>query len=220
MNLEYLLFDLDNTLYPKSSGMGKEIDHRMTSFVAEHLGISPKDAKAKRIRYRDNYGTTLQGLVRDDAFDDPEEFFNKVHPTDIYRYIEKDPRLREMLLNIKIPKSILTNSPEEHAKRILKYLEIDTCFENIFDIRFNNLEGKPAIELYKKVLKTIDKKPENVLFIDDLELYLRPFKEIGGNVLLVSENAAGKDLNGIPVINNIKQLSEYLETYLKNAFNL
>jgi len=217
MNIEYLLFDLDNTLYPKSSGMGIEIDHRMTAFVAEHLGIPPTNAKAKRIKYRDNYGTTLQGLVHDDGFNNPEEFFNKVHPADIHRYIEKDPQLREMLLSIKIPKSILTNSPREHAFRILKYLEIDTFFENIFDIRFNNFKGKPALELYEKVLKTIDKKPQNVLFIDDLELYLQPFMEIGGNVLLVNENEAGSVLNSIPVINSIKQLPRYLKTHLGAA---
>lgn len=217
MKIEYLLFDLDNTLYPKSSGMGREIDHRMTSFVAEHLGIPPENAKEKRIRYRDSYGTTLAGLSRDTGFNNPEEFFNRVHPTDIHRYIEKDPQLKEMLLSINIPKSVLTNSPGEHAGRILKYLEIDTCFENIFDIRFNNLKGKPAPELYEKVLKTINKKPQNVLFIDDLELYLRPFKEMGGNVLLVSEKATGSTLNGVPVINSIKQLPVYLSKLLSSV---
>lgn len=210
MKIEYLLFDLDNTLYPENSGMSIEIGHRMTAFVSKHLGIPPESAKKLRRQYRDSFGTTLQGLVSRAGFKNPERFFTEVHPENVENYIKRDPELKRMLSGIKIPKSILTNSPSEHAERVLNYLDIKDSFEHIFDIRFNNLNGKPAFELYEKVLSAIGKKPENVLFIDDLEMYLRPFKEIGGSILLVNNRTEKPETADIPVINSIKELPLYL----------
>ncbi len=210
MKIEYLLFDLDNTLYPKSSGLSIEIAHRMTAFVAKHLGIPPESAKQLRRKYRDSFGTTLQGLVSKTGFNNPEQFFTEVHPENVGNYIKRDPGLKSMLSEIRISKSILTNSPCEHAERVLDYLGIKDCFEHIFDIRFNNLNGKPAFELYEKVLSAIGKKPEKVLFIDDMEMYLRPFKKMGGSILLVNSSTEKQDTVDIPVINSVKELPLYL----------
>ena len=212
MTVEYILFDLDNTLYSSSTGLLREIDRRMTVFVSKYLGTSEENAKLLRIGFRDRYGTTLRGLMIEHNFTDYESFFTEVHPKNLTKYLEKDLYLKETLEKINIPKSVLTNSPMEHAKRVLDFLEVRDFFENIFDIRFNKLEGKPNLSAYTRVLKKINKQPEKVLFIDDLSIYLEPFRELGGKVILIDRKAQGNGkTNGIPRIKSIQELPQIIE---------
>ena len=127
--------------------------------------------------------------------------------------MNRDPELAQVLNDLAIPKSILTNSPLEHAERVLDYLQVRNCFEHIFDIRFNNLSGKPYPEIYQKTLRTLKRDPEEVLFIDDRLDYLLPFQSLGGQVLLVSANGREEaQSHRVPVIGNIKELPDFLES--------
>ena len=58
------IFDLDNTLYPASSGLFAQIDTRMTEFVQELLGLGAEEARALQKAYYRDHGTTLNGLMR------------------------------------------------------------------------------------------------------------------------------------------------------------
>jgi len=215
MHLEYLLFDLDNTLYHASSGLFEEISRRMTRFVAEYFGIPEQKASIWRKEYSSIYGTTLGGLMQAGGLDDPEQFILDVHPTDIDKYVPENPGLKLLLESVNLPKSILTNSPLEHARRVLSRLGVSDCFEKIFDIRFSGFQGKPVPECYMRVCKVIGKKSGEVLFIDDLPQYLEAFRDLGGEVLLVSEDGKGEEA-GFPKISEIGQLPGYL----RNTYGL
>lgn len=130
-----------------------------------------------------------------------------------------------MLAAMPLPKSVLTNSPLEHALRILEYLGIGGHFERVFDIRFNGLSGKPSAEVYERVLRALNRKPQEVLLIDNRLDYLLAFREMGGQVLLVDEGGVGGQapngssrqpasdpaLSGeVPRIRDIMQLPAYL----------
>ena len=215
MTIKYLLLDMDNTLYSATSSMYAEIDRRMTDFVADLLEIPHSEAAQIRIRYRDEYGSTLGGLIAVNGLADPERFLESVHPADVGRHLPQDADLRAVLSAIEIPKSVLTNSPSEHATRILQYYGIRDLFDRIFDIRYNGFVGKPATELYRKVLNAVGRPAAEVLFVDDLPLYLRGFQDLGGHVLLVREEVGETSTtNGFPTIQTIKQLPEYLESVL------
>jgi len=212
MQINYLLLDLDNTLYNASTGLFEEISRRMTAFVAGFFKIPADKAASLRMEYSNRYGTTLGGLLAEGGLLDPEQFIHDVHPTGVDQYIPEDPALGPMLESIPLPKAILTNSPSEHADRVLARLGIRDCFEHIFDIRFSGFMGKPVTDCYTRVCAKIKREPREVLFLDDLPQYLEAFRLMGGNVLLVGEHGNWAD-SAFPRIREISELAEYLEKH-------
>ena len=209
--VKFLLFDLDNTLYPASCGLDREIDRLMTLFVAEYLEISVEESHRRRKTEAIPYGTTLTWLREALSFHDEERYFEAVHPKNVDAYIDFDPGLPAMLGRIELPKTVLTNSPKEHAERVLKHLGIAKYFDRVLDIRFNGYSGKPHREVYERAVKLVGYPAEDILFIDDLPRYLLPFREIGGQGLLVDEagHHANKGL-GLPAIRKITELEGFL----------
>jgi putative hydrolase of the HAD superfamily len=74
----------------------------------------------------------------------------------------------------------MTNSPREHALRIVKKLGIEKFFPAIFDIRFHRLKGKPHAEAFNRVLDVIGTSPEHCLFVDDGRAYIEGYRALGG----------------------------------------
>ncbi len=212
--INYILFDVDNTLYPASSGMGKEMIRRINIYVSRYLGVSVKKAAEMRAeRDPEKYDSTLDWLVKKYSFNNTESFFSFIHPPNPKDFFSVNNSLKNMMRHLEYPASILTNAPMEHAERITNYLEIRSFFEHIFDLKFNNFTGKPNKSAYKNVLKALDKKADEVLFIDDIPACLETFQTMGGNILLVDESSDYTDL-GIPYINKITELEEYLKNSL------
>ncbi len=210
MKISYILFDLDNTLYPADSGLFSEIDKRMINFVSRYFNISIEEAKQLRARLSRKYGTTLSGLIKEYGFKNIEEYLHEVHPQEVEQYIRKDDKLSDFFEKLTIKRSILTNSPKEHAERVLNVLGLTNQFEYIFDIRLNNLMGKPNRDVYLKVLDKIKKKPDQVLFVDDLPTYLLPFRELGGHILLIDRYNRYDESIDIPIIHKLNEIFDYL----------
>src|SRR5512138_2655739 len=97
MRTSYLLLDLDDTIYPASSGFHREIDRRMTEYVARFLNVSLEEAGARRQAYWRRYGTTLKGLLSQHEFDRVDEYLAHVHPTNLEDFILLDPRIGALL---------------------------------------------------------------------------------------------------------------------------
>ena len=208
--INYLLFDLDNTLYPASSKMGSTLKNNINKFTAEYLNVSSE--KTLKLR-RDNlqqFGTTIKWLTKQFKFTDIEAYMKAVHPEDIGTHLSKEPEVIRMLEELPQKKSILTNSPIEHAVRVLDFLEIKDYFENIFDLRGMNFRGKPHHSSYTSVLDRIDIPVDEILFIDDVPIYLYPFKEMGGQILLIDEFNKNRDKE-LPSIRKITELPGYLK---------
>ena len=210
-SIQYLLCDLDETLYPASSGLLQEVGRRMTRFVGEYLKIEPDQAVGVRNELSRVYGTTLGGLIDRHGFNDTEVYLKAVHPLDVGTFLTKDPQLRRLLKSIRLPKSILTNSPLEHAERVLDYLEIEDQFEHVFDLRVNQFQGKPEISVFKRTLEALAINADQVLFVDDRLDSLLNFQKLGGQVLLIDEEDALGDLpNGVSSIRLIRDLPGFL----------
>jgi putative hydrolase of the HAD superfamily len=207
--LHLMLLDLDNTLYPESRGMDRDITRRMNEYVAAYLGISvPAAMELRRERAR-RYGTTLEWLTAEEAFADPEDFFAAVHPDGEEYCIERDPELARALDAVDLPKAVLTNSPSEHAERVLAKLGVADRFEAIYDIRFNALLGKPHPDAYRRACEASGAAPEDTLFVDDMPKYVRGFLGLGGRGLLVDEAGRFAD-EGLPRIRSMIELPAYL----------
>jgi putative hydrolase of the HAD superfamily len=205
--IEYLLLDLDNTLYPKSSGLGRFMGDRMGEFVVRHLEVSRERATELRRSGLARHGTTLRWLVNEHDLAAVEEFIAFVHPDDLSQFLTAGDRAvaQKILDEIKLPASILTNSPLEHAEHVLGWLGIRERFEHIFDIRFYNFTGKPAPSVYTKALEIAGVEPGATLFADDVLQYLLPFRDLGGMAVHVAEESAQEP--GISTIRSIAELA-------------
>ncbi|CAG7891098.1 unnamed protein product [Brassica rapa] len=126
-----LLFDLDDTLYPLSTGLARECGKNIKDYMVEKLGI-PKDkiVELSNLLYK-NYGTTMAGL-RAIGYDfDYDEYHSFVHGRLPYDNIKPDPVLRSILLSLPLRKVIFTNADRVHAAKALKKLGLEDCFEGI-----------------------------------------------------------------------------------------
>jgi putative hydrolase of the HAD superfamily len=213
MAIRYVLFDVDNTLYPASSGLLHEINERMNRYVAALLSVSEEEASNTRQAYRERYGTTLSGLVHHHGVDDVNAFLEYCHPTQLDAFLTPDPDLQTFLASLPVPASILTNSPMEHARRVLGFLGIEEYFEHVFDIRYNEFRGKPSKELFRRVLAHIGRPAEEVLLVDDGVEHVRAFREMGGVAVLVNERPtpAGSG-RSLPTVRKVVELRELLQT--------
>ncbi|CAN4080671.1 unnamed protein product [Withania somnifera] len=126
-----LLFDLDDTLYPLSTGLAASVRENIEDYMVEKLGIEQsKIAELGNLLYK-NYGTTMAGL-RAIGYDfDYDEYHSFVHGRLPYENLRADPVLRSLLLSVPIRKVIFTNADKVHALKVLNKLGLEDCFEGI-----------------------------------------------------------------------------------------
>ncbi|MDR1617414.1 MAG: HAD-IA family hydrolase [Treponema sp.] len=207
---DWILFDLDNTLYSARHGLEERVNRRIRAFLARHFGISEEEAWKKRNTGMSlSYGTTLEWLVTEEGFQDVESYFAFIHPDDEAEDLPPDPGLREFLESLRLPLAILTNSPVEHAGRILKKLGIEDLFDPVVDIRQNNFFSKPRPQVYFRTLEILGATPGKTLFIDDNPSYTEGFLKIGGRALLLDESDARRDYP-FPRIRRLPELTAFI----------
>ncbi|KAL4308224.1 hypothetical protein GQ457_01G017890 [Hibiscus cannabinus] len=126
-----LLFDLDDTLYPLSSGLARECGNNIKDYIVEKLGIvKDKVVELSNLLYK-NYGTTMAGL-RAVGYDfDYDDYHSYVHGRLPYDNLKPDPQLRSLLLTLPLRKIIFTNADKVHAAKALSKLGLEDCFEGI-----------------------------------------------------------------------------------------
>lgn len=183
MNCTHLIFDLDDTLY-NSKSMGDAISSRMIDFAADFFHISYDEASELRKAKKRLFATTLDWLINS-GMEDVEKYFAHVHPPTEIDELTTDANLRPLLQSLPHAKSILTNSPREHAKRVLEKLNVADLFSDITDVRDTGYKGKPYAEAYYAALKKADCQLENALFLDDCLKYCEGWEILGGTAVLV-----------------------------------
>lgn len=208
--IQYILFDLDNTLYSSHHGLENNVGRRIVEYLVSYLGLPPEEAIRQRRERLHVYGTTLEWLVAEKGLTDIEAYYAAIHPAGEADSLPPNPQLRSFLQTLPLPLAILTNSPREHADRILNKLSIPDLFTHIFDIRWNQCKGKPAPEVFYQALNTLGTTPETTLFIDDTPRYVQGYLGIGGKGLLLDEEDAYSDYP----YNRIRTLLE-LTAFLK-----
>lgn len=227
MQINHILFDLDNTIYPSSSQMNDGITKRMLECVANFFNISFEEAIEYRRKNITHYSTTLEWL-RNAGLTDVENFLAYVHPQNEADELKEQPKLREFLLSLDYPKSILTNAPREHAQRVLSKLGVEDLFESITDIRDADFFGKPYPQSYKAALAKVHADIETTLFLDDMQKYVDGWKNLGGTAILIgNENGRPLSFNAesVQISENSKKgliinLPSIYELKIKNGFLL
>jgi pyrimidine 5'-nucleotidase len=133
MRFTTLFFDLDETLYPASTGLWQAIKERMTLYMLERLSIPEADVPVLREQYFKMYGTTLRGLQERHHMD-TAEYLAYVHDVPLSQYLTPNPIIREVIACLPTRNLIFTNADANHAWRVLAALKLDDLFDTIVDV--------------------------------------------------------------------------------------
>src|SRR5512133_2029413 len=186
--MNYLLFDLDNTLYAPERDLFSLIDVRINRFMRESVGIAAEEVDGLRRQYWQAYGVTLQGLIRHHGVD-PEEYLHYVHDVDVTTRLDPDPALGAILDSLPQRKAVFTNGSSAHAERVLAALGLAERFETIFDIRVAHYLPKPYPDPYHAILAQLALPAHDCVMIEDHAPNLKTAKALGMTTVLVGGEA-------------------------------
>jgi putative hydrolase of the HAD superfamily len=206
--LRYLLFDLDETLYPSRSGLMAGIGELMSRYMEERLDMPPTEVPTLREHYYRVYGTTMRGLQIHHGID-PEDYLAYVHDLPLEDYIGPNDELDRVLAEIETEKVVFTNASAEHARGVLKVLGVERHFSRIIDVRALGYIAKPDPAAYRRALAILGAAGDECLLVDDRARNLSPAKELGMITVLVgSEKTADVDF----AIGDVTEIGAVVQT--------
>lgn len=207
MRFTTIFFDLDDTLYPSSTGLWPVLKERMSRYMRERVGIPQEDVPLLREQYFKMYGTTLRGLqARHNV--DPQDFLAFVHDVPLKDYLKPDPLQRQIIASLPTRNLVFTNADVPHARRVLAALELEDLFKTIIDINEMTPYCKPMPESFAIAQELADEPdPRKCVMIDDLPHTTRAALKVGMASILygtdeLTEYASGvfKDWTHLPIL--------------------
>jgi putative hydrolase of the HAD superfamily len=188
-----IFFDLDDTLYPASTGLWHAIKERMNIYMRDRMGFDPAKIPQVREKYFLQYGTTLRGLQANHEID-VEDFLAFVHDLPLGDFILPNPSLCEVVAALGTRNLIFTNADAAHARRVLKALALDECFENIVDVNAVAPFCKPMPESFEIAMHLAgESDPRRCVMIDDLPRTTRAAREAGWYSILFGQDSPHMD---------------------------
>ncbi|KAL5155856.1 Suppressor of disruption of TFIIS [Glycine soja] len=141
-----LLFeeDMDDTLYPLSTGLNLACRKNIEEYMLKHLHMEESEVPKICVDLYREYGTTMAGLKAFGHEFDNDEFHAYVHGRLPYKKLKPDPVLRNLLFSMpqlesipsnyktwKSPSQVFTNADQAHAHQVLNRLGLKECFDSI-----------------------------------------------------------------------------------------
>lgn len=209
--LKCILFDLDNTLYPKSAGLFELVVERIRGYMESQMGFEKALAQKLRQEYIRKYGSTMRGLMIHHNLN-ADHFLDYVHDVGVEKRLSPNPALAEFLQSIRLDKCIFTSGHRPYALKVLRCLGVDQFFPRIFDITFTRFIPKPNPEAYHQVLQELRLEGRHCMMVEDLPANLKPAKELGMATVLVG---AGMEKDGADgtidhTVENVLELANIL----------
>lgn len=196
MRFTTLFFDLDDTLYPASTGLWKAIKERMNIYMQERMGIPAEQVPQLREQYFKMYGTTLRGLEERHHVD-REDFLAFVHDLPLQEYLTPNPTQREIIASLPSRKLIFTNADVHHARRVLAALNLSDLFETIVDIHTVAPYCKPMPESFAIAQELANEPdPRKCVMIDDLPRTTRAALDVNMASLLYGTEEPTSEASG------------------------
>lgn len=203
--IRVILFDLDETLYPRSSGIMSQLKAKILQYMIVRLQIDPGEAEELRVRYLRTYGTSMRGLQIHHAID-PDDFLEYVHDLPVEQLIEPAPELSAVLGRLPVDKVIFTNASREHAERVLRRLGVQNHFRRIVDVRDVCYRSKPDPDAYVHACNLLGVRPEECVIVEDSVRNLMPAKELGMVTILVDGVAGASVDYVVPAVVDIEAI--------------
>jgi putative hydrolase of the HAD superfamily len=207
--LTHLVFDLDQTIYPRHTGLMQAIGDRIMRYMIDRMGMDPQIVPELRHRYWKQYGTTSRGLAAQHELD-VDDYMDYVHDVPLQEYIGPDPELDAVLGGLAQCKVIFTNATAAHAHAVLRVMRLAHHFEKVYDVYFCGNEGKPALSAYQRLLGALSVAPENCMLVEDSIANLRPAQSLGMTTVLV-DPPLDAELSGADyVISRVAEVGEII----------
>ena len=181
------IFDLDNCLYPASSGLFDLIDERMGAYIERLLGVDAEEARRVQKMHFHGSGTTLAGLMKHHDVD-PHHFMGDVHDIPLDR-LARDDRLVSALARLPGRKFIHTNGNADYAWKVLDRLGLAATIDHLHDIFAADLTPKPQLHGYRKLLDQFGVDPTRAVMVEDMVQNLGPAKALGMTTVWVDNGS-------------------------------
>lgn len=179
------VFDLDDTLYPRSRGVHELLRKRVVSFVAEHVKIDVASAEALHLDYYERFGSTLQGMVELHGVR-PAAFLDYVHDIDL-SMLAPDTALIAALKALSGRKIVFTNASRSHAVAALAAMGMAGLFDFTASIEDSGFVGKPHQSAFDGFIERYVVAPGRATMFEDRPNNLRVPHLIGMRTVLVSD---------------------------------
>jgi putative hydrolase of the HAD superfamily len=208
------IFDLDNCLYPASTGLFALIDERMGAYIQRLLGCDSVEAKRVQKAHFHEHGTTLAGLMHHHGVD-AHDFLEDVHAIPLDR-VSRDDRLGRALSRLPGRKFVFTNGDAPYARRVLGAIGVEGHFDELHDIHASELRPKPDPHGYALLCNRFGIDPKHALLADDMVQNLGPAKALGMTTVWVDNGSerGGHGYDKSFVDQRITAVAEWLETIL------
>ncbi len=201
---QVIIFDLDDTIYPRHSGLMQEVGRRIQEWLINQFGLTREEAIAMQHDYYVRYGTTLAGLLAEHSVD-ARAYLSYVHNVPVEKFLGEDRALAAMLKRIPLRKVIYTNGTSEYAWRVLRALGVMDCFEQVVGIEEVGLRNKLHRDAYERMLRQLRVPASACIMVEDSARNLKPASELGMTTILIdAEPDEGVDF----VIHNLMELEE------------
>lgn len=207
-----MFLDLDDTLYPPSTGIWSAIGVRIDLYMVERLHLPVEQVPALRRQLFRQYGTTLRGLVVTMNID-PVDYLDFVHDVPVERMLQPDARLREILSGLLPRKVILTNANCKHAGRVLDALKVKDCVDQIIDILDVTPYCKPQAGAFECALRLAgEEDPTQCALVDDGLPNLATARQLGFHTVRVGSAEPSQEYE--VGISSIHELPGAIEAWL------
>jgi putative hydrolase of the HAD superfamily len=180
------IFDLDNTLHNATPHIFPHINRSMTAYLQEHLQLDEAAANALREDYWLRYGATLSGLIKHHGTD-PDHFLWHTHQfPELHRMVLREPRLRRVLQQLPGKKVVFSNAPEHYARAVLKLLQVDDLFDDVFALEHARYRPKPQWQGFVRLMRKHRLQRGQCVMVEDSADNLRTAKRLGMRTVWVS----------------------------------
>src|SRR5437764_90919 len=160
------IFDLDNCLYPASTGLFALIDERMSAYIQRLLDCGPEEARRVQKHHFHTHGTTLAGLMKEHGVD-PTDFLDEVHDIPLDR-VGHDEQLARLLPRLPGRRFVFTNGNAPYARRVLEAIGVHEHFDDLHDIHASSYRPKPELHGYELLCRRFGIDPSGALLADDM----------------------------------------------------
>ena len=153
------------------------INQKINQYICEKVKINFTEADLLRQKYWDNYGATLEGLIKHHNID-PTEFLKETHTLiNLENLVVPMKDLIKILSSINEKKILYTNAPRDYTNKVLEACRVEECFDDVFSIEDSNFIAKPSAISMKIFLKKY--KIKSACFVDDVKENLETAKQFG-----------------------------------------
>ena len=162
------------------------INEKMTQYIEHHLCVERSEANRLRKLYWDRYGATLTGLVRHHAVDS-KDFLKKTHDIgELDSFASRSSRLIRLFRQLSGKKIVFSNSPAEYLEQMLRLLGIRHFLSEAFSIEATNMNPKPSMIGYRKLLKAHRLEAARCVMVEDSLSNLFAARRLGMKTIWVT----------------------------------